>query len=71
MAGVTANPQEATFQASMGPIANMICTDHLRNVNTSEGMTAAIAAISSEMGDAALARQFQSRVQSRLREREI
>ncbi len=55
----------------MGPMANMICTDHLQNVTTSEGMTAAIAAISSEMGDAALARQFQNRVQSRLREREI
>ncbi len=55
----------------MGPMANMICTDHLQNVTTSEGMAAAITAISSEMGDAALARQFQSRVQSRLREREL
>ena len=55
----------------MGPMANMICADHLQNLTTSEGMAAAITAISSEMGDPALARQFQSRVQSRLREREI
>ena len=49
----------------------MICTDHLQNVTTSEGMAAAINAISTEMGDVALAHEFQGRVQSRLREREI
>ena len=55
----------------MGPMANMICTDHLQNITTSEGMAAAINAISAEMGDIALAREFQDRIESRLREREI
>ena len=55
----------------MGPMAHMICEDHLRNVVSPAGMAKALAAISVEIGDAALAREFQSRVQLRLREREI
>ncbi len=55
----------------MGPMADMICTDHLRNVTSAEEMERALVAISAEMGDAALGREFQARVQSRLREREL
>ncbi len=54
----------------IGPVAHMICADHLRGVETSDGMVAALAAIGAEMGDPALARKFQTRVQSRLRQRQ-
>ncbi len=55
----------------IGPVAHMICADHLRGVETRDGMVAALAAIGADMGDPALAREFRTRVQSRLRQRQI
>ncbi len=55
----------------IGPVAHMICADHLRGVETPGGMVAALAAIGAEMGDPALARDFQTRVQCCLLQRQI
>jgi len=54
----------------MGPMAHMICADHLRGAATTDGMAAALTAIGSEMGDPVLGRDFLNRVQSRLRQRQ-